>query len=231
MKILTLLTTLIIAVNAVNAGHISMSFRGLDEKYTFTPYAISTLRESIACRAGLNHSLVVLNSITIRNRTFEFDVNDEVNSYSRVMPYNCYFLNSVHWDNHPIRISQNLLQELKDDIEVTFKIEFPGDAKKAYGANIMSFLATAVNEYYANILENDYMLFYTGSMPELIRHNVHHGVFNESDHNILMYMFLVQIALVFIGNMVLNKLKKRVPPLSPAAFRNKAYDPVYVVVK
>ncbi len=227
MKILTLALLIL----STNAGHISMSFRGLDANYTFTPYAISALRESIACRIGLNHSLVTLKSITIRNTTFEFDVNDEVNSYFRVMPYNCHFLNSVHWDNNPTRISQSLLRELKDDIEVTFKLEFPGDAKKAYGANIMSFLATSVNEYYANILENDYMLFYTGSIPELIRQNVHYGVFNESDKTILLYMFFIQIALVCIGNVVMNKMKKRVPPLSPAAFRNRDYDPVYVVIK
>ncbi len=224
MKILALLATIILSTNA---GHISMTFRGLDENYTFTPYAISALRESIACRIGLNHSLVTLNSITIRNRTFEFNINDEVNSYFRVIPYNCHLLNSVHWDINPERISQSLLNELKDEIEITFKLEFPGDAKKAYRANIMSFLATAVNEYYANILENDYILFYTGSIPELILQNRH---YNELDQNILIYMLFVQIAIVIIGNLIMNKLKKRVLPLSPAAFRNRAYDSVYVVV-
>ena len=209
MIILPILALMIVGAQA---GHISMTFRGLDANYTFTTNAISTLREIIACRAGLNHSMVLLDSITIKNMTLEFDVNDEVNGPVRLIPYNCYFLNSAHWDMNPSRINRSLLKELKDDIEVTFKLQFPGNSEKAYGANIIPFLATSVNEYYAEILENNYMAFYAGSIPELIRDHQHLGIFKEYDQLILFYMFIVQIALVFIGNIILNKLKKTVPP-------------------
>ena len=219
-------------IGLANAGHISMTFRGLDSNYTFTPFAISTLREIVACRAGLNHSVVQLDSIIIGNRTFEFNTNDDVNAPRRLLPYNCRFLNEVHWAHNPAHINPNLLKELKDDIEVTFKLQFPGASEKAYGANIIPFLSATVNEYYADILENDYMAFYAGSIPELIRHQQTLGLFKESDQIVLFYMFIVQIGLVFIGNMVLNKLKRRVPPLSSAAFRGSSYnDPVYIIVK
>ncbi len=224
MKFLSIIALI---VGGVQAGHISMTFRGLDSNYTFTPFAISALRETIACRAGLNHSTVILDSITIRNRTYELDPNHEVNSNFRIMPYNCHFLNSIHWDVQPSRINRSLLKELKEDVEVTFKFQFPGDAKKAYGANIMPFLASAVNEYYAEILENDYMAFYAGSIPELIHQHAPLGLFKESDKMILFYMFVVQLGLVIIGNIVLKKLKKRVPPLSPAAVG----ETVYIVIK
>ncbi len=228
MKILTLFALII---GSVNAGHISMTFRGLDANYTFTPFAVSTLREIVACRAGLNHSVVLLESIKIKNTTFEFKTDDEVNAPNKLLQYNCHFLNQVHWTQNPAHISRTLLKELLDEVEVTFKLEFPGASEKAYGANIIPFLATSINEYYADILANDYMAFYAGSIPELIRHNNMHGLFKESDQIILFYMFIVQIGLVFIGNIVLNKLKRKVPPLSPAAFRGQNYDPVYVIVK
>lgn len=219
-------------LSIVNAGHISMTFRGLDENYTFTSFAVSALRESIACRTGLNHSVVLLNSITIRNRTFEFNVNDEVNGPGRLIPYNCHFLNSAHWNTNPLSISRSLMNELKKDIEVTFTLQFPGASEKAYGANIIPFLATSVNEYYADILENDYMAFYAGSIPELIRDYQHLGIFKESDQWILFYMFIVQIALVFIGNIVLNKLKKTVPPprgnWSPIRGTS---EPIHIIIK
>lgn len=211
-----------------SAGHISMTFRGLDANYTFTPFAMQILRESVACRIGFNQTVVFLDSITIRNRTFEFGSDDEINKPNN-LPYNCYFINMGHWSSNPSKINRNLLKELKDELEVTFKLSFPGSSKKAYGINIIPFLSTSINEYYSDILVNDYMAFYVGSIPELIHQQHTIGLFKDSDHWILLYMFMAQFALIVIGNIILNKLKKRIP--NPRFAGLSKQDPIYVIIK
>ncbi len=223
------LIPLLILLPLIAGDQIDITFRGLDIKYAFTTNAISTLRETISCRVGINHSEVLLNSIKVGNQSLEFGPNDDVNIAPMSHPYNCHLINTVHWDSPKLNIYGKLLSELKEDIQVTFRMSFTGDFKRAYGTNIIPFLATSIDEYYGDILANDYMAFYISSNPEIVhRPNNFQKMFHGQDSSFLLYMCLGQLGLVLIANCILNRLKKRVIPLRAV---NNNYEKIYIITQ
>jgi hypothetical protein len=209
MKTIALLTIL----TAVSADQYKIAFRGLDEKYALTKNAISALREIISCRANVPHQSVTLSTITIRNTTWIVPQNDEVNIEPQAYPRNCHLTNTIHWDTfHQPGIS-HLMRSLHDEPLLEYTLDIPVHPSRAFGSNIISFLATSINEKYADILVSDYMAFYAGSKPEMIQR--HPGHIDE--YRMLFYMFIVQVLILIIGNILMRRARHTVLPLSNAA--------------
>lgn len=205
-----------LALTSVSAEQYTISFRGLDEKYALTKNAISALREIIACRANVPHQTVILSAVTIKNTTWIVPKNDEVNTEPQAYPRNCHLTNTIHWDTYHQPGVTQLMRSLYDEPLIEYTLDLPVSPSRAFGANIISFLATSIDEKYADILTSDYISFYAGSKPEMIQRHPGH-LFGADEYRILFYMFAVQICILIIGNILMRRARKTVLPLSKAA--------------
>jgi hypothetical protein len=191
----------------------TISFRGLDPQYALSRTGINALREIISCRAAVPHTHVRLEAITILNETLPVQPDHEGNLANMSYYSNCKLINTLHWDmKEPV--NSRLRAELLAEDPVHFHLSLPVNEKRAYGANIINFLATSINEQYADMLVSDYMSFFVGPGPAAAKnHFPFAGEIGQNEYNILMYMFMIQIILIIIGNYILSCAKTVKIPL------------------
>jgi hypothetical protein len=191
----------------------TISFRGLDPHYALSSTGINALREIISCRAAVPHAEVRLEAITILNETLPVQPDHEGNLANMSYYSNCKLINTLHWDmKEPI--NSRLKAELLAEEPVHFHLSLPIPEKRAYGANIINFLITSINEHYADLLVSDYMAFFVGpGTPAVVNHIPFAGIFGQNEYNILMYMFILQIIIIIAGNYILSCAKSVKIPL------------------
>lgn len=214
----------IILISSAFADTFSISFKGLDLNYAFRPMSISTLRSTIACRAKIPHSSVIVDFVNYKNNTWYFGESHEVNLVGEVNPSNCNLINSIQWEATREPNATRLLRELAADDPLHFTITIPVSATKTVGTNVLSYLVTSVDEYYGDILASDYMAFVKGYTPDPYKFS------KKITNNIYTLMGIIifgELVVIAIANWIMNKIRHPVAKLNT----DKIQDKIQVLIK
>ena len=201
-----LLAILIAAVttSSVFAETFTITFKGLDLNYAIRPMSINVLRASIACRAQISHSSVIIESVDYKNNTWYFGETHEVNQIPEINPWMCNVINTVQWESARETNATRLLRELAASEPFNFHISIPVSATKALGTNLLSYLVTSVDEYYGDILASDFMSFIKGYTPDPYKF---HKKITDNIYHLMAFIVVSEIIVIIFGNWIMNKIR------------------------
>jgi hypothetical protein len=154
--------TLIVLGLLAAAQAISIEFRGLEERYVVQPESLYYVRRAYSCHFGIPVAAVHIGAASHFGQTSR--VPEYINAYVAPRDIPCDILAATHWDrgaatrsaDHYLRLYRLLAEE--EPITLTVELLGPIGHVRPYELNMLPFLASAVDERYADIL---------GSNPEL----------------------------------------------------------------
>jgi hypothetical protein len=162
---------IVIALVGLVQGAINIDFRGLDERYMVQPESLYYVRRAYSCHLGIPVAAVHIATAArygVTNRVPEY-----INAYEAPRDIPCDILAATHWDkplinyqpiNHYLRLYRLLGEE--EPITLTVELLGPVGHMRPYELNMLPFLASSVDENYADILTSNPELFVEiGALP------------------------------------------------------------------
>lgn len=163
----TLLMAAIAMSTCVDAATRTIHFKGLDMRYALLPQSLYYIRNAYACHYGIPLEVVAIESISWFNQTAE--PSYEINNWlpARIIP--CDVMASTHWKG-PAKAHHTLRRQLEaeEPVHVSVRIDSPVGVVPAYTLNMLPFLASAVDEYYGELLGSPHLFVDAESAP--LRH-------------------------------------------------------------
>ena len=161
--------SLIVAILLGLAQAIRIDFRGLEERYVVQAESLYYVRRAYSCHFGIPVAAVHIARASHLGQTNE--VPEYINAYVAPRDIPCDILASTHWDKSGSVSADhylNLYRLLADEEPITLTVELLGPIGlvRPYELNMLPFLASAVDERYADILTSNPELFVeTSGLP------------------------------------------------------------------
>jgi hypothetical protein len=162
---------IVLALLALAQAAINIDFRGLDERYMVQPESLYYVRRAYSCHLDLPVAAVHIATVSrfgAVNRVPEY-----INAYTAPRDIPCDILAATHWDKplinyQPVRHYLHLYRLLAEEEPTTLTVELLGPVGhvRPYELNMLPFLASSVDENYADILTSNPELFVEiGALP------------------------------------------------------------------
>lgn len=155
-------TLIVLSLLAAAQAAITIDFRGLEERYVVQPESLYYVRRAYSCHFGIPVAAVHIAAASHYGQVSR--VPEYINAYSAPRDIPCDILAATHWDRSAATKSIDhylqLYRLLAEEEPITLSIELLGPIGhiRPYELNMLPFLASSVDERYADIL---------GSNPEL----------------------------------------------------------------
>ena len=166
--------TLIVAALLGLAQAIRIDFRGLEERYVVQAESLYYVRRAYSCHFGIPVAAIHIATASHMGQTSE--VPEYINAYTAPRDIPCDILAGTHWDksttHQPISHYLTLYRLLSEEEPITLTVELLGPIGyvRPYELNMLPFLASAVDEQYADILTSNPELFVEiGALPSAQR--------------------------------------------------------------
>ena len=163
-------TLIVLSLLVVTQAAITIDFRGLEERYVVQPESLYYVRRAYSCHFGIPVAAVHIAAASHYGQASL--VPEYINAYVAPRDIPCDILASTHWDHgsgsasvdHYLRLYRLLSEE--EPISLTVELLGPIGHVRPYELNMLPFLASAVDERYADILSSNPELFVeVGGLP------------------------------------------------------------------